>query len=103
MKTTFVVFCLLTINIISAQKVCNDLYNKKFTKQQLDQDVDFMKEKILNAHVSPFTEISKEEFEKKYTYIKNSLKDGMDCPQKVRHFLGAFYLWEYQNIVYHLS
>ncbi|MGI9652046.1 S41 family peptidase [Chryseobacterium sp. RLHN22] len=77
MKTTFVVFCLLTINIISAQKVCNDLYNKKFTKQQLDQDVDFIKEKILNAHVSPFTEISKEEFEKKYTYIRNSLKDGM--------------------------
>lgn len=70
MKTKLAVICILIINLISAQKVCNELYNQKFTKQQLSQDIDFMREKILNAHVNPFTEISKEEFEKKYINTK---------------------------------
>ncbi len=63
--------------LIFAQKTCNEFYHHTFTKQQLEQDIDFMREKIINAHVSPFTEISKDEFEKKYKGIRNALKDGM--------------------------
>ncbi|SIT22877.1 Peptidase family S41 [Chryseobacterium ureilyticum] len=77
MKIKSTLLLLLLANSVFAQKVCNEFYHQKFTQKQLEQDVDFIKEKIVNAHVNPFTEISKEEFEKKYTDIRKSMKDGM--------------------------
>ncbi|UOP41570.1 hypothetical protein, partial [Flavobacterium psychrophilum] len=43
-------------------------------------------EKILNAHINPFTEISKEEFEKSIIQVENSLEEGMT--QKDFYFLA---------------
>lgn len=77
MKTKLTLLFLLISIFSFSQKVCNDFYYKKFTKKQLTEDVDFVKEKILNAHANPFTEISRTEFDKKVIDIKSSLKDGM--------------------------
>ena len=77
MKLKITLLFLLIVNFAFSQRVCNDLYGKKFTKQQLTNDLDFIKDKILNAHANPFTEISREDFDKKVSEIRNSLKDGM--------------------------
>ncbi|MDR2238572.1 MAG: hypothetical protein LBE92_20780 [Chryseobacterium sp.] len=77
MKSKLTLLLLFFTTFILAQKTCNEFYHQKFTRQQLEQDIDFFREKIVNAHVNPYTEISKEEFEKKYTAIRNSLKEGM--------------------------
>jgi hypothetical protein len=63
MKPKLALLLALLANSIFAQKTCNEMYFQKFTRQQLEQDVDFIKEKIINAHVNPFTEISESEFE----------------------------------------
>lgn len=76
-KNRIVLLFLFVVSVSFSQRVCNEFYYQKFSKEQLEQDIDFIREKILNAHVNPFTEISKEEFEKKYEGIKNSLKVGM--------------------------
>ena len=80
------IFTIFISNITFGQKVCNEFYNKKFSKSELVADIEFIKEKILNAHINPFTEISKEEFEKNIIQIENSLKDGMT--QKDFYFLA---------------
>ena len=80
------IFTIFISNITFGQKVCNEFYNKKFSKSELIADIEFIKEKILNAHINPFTEISKEEFEKNIIQIENSLKDGMT--QKDFYFLA---------------
>lgn len=67
-----------------AQTNCNELYFKKFTAKELQEDFDFIKLKILNAHANPFTGITKEEFEKKCLDIRNQLKDGLT--QREFHF-----------------
>ncbi len=77
MKLKLTLIAVLFVQVAFAQKNCNELYSQKFTKLQLEQDIDFIKDKIVNAHVNPYTEISKSEFEKKYTDIRKSLKDGM--------------------------
>ncbi|WP_343658378.1 S41 family peptidase [Chryseobacterium sp.] len=77
MKLKLTLIATLLFQSAFAQKNCNELYTQKFTRQQLEQDIDFMKEKIINVHVNPYTEISKSEFEKKYTDIRKSLKNGM--------------------------
>ena len=80
------IFTIFISNLTFGQKVCNEFYYKKFTKSELVADIEFIKEKILNAHINPFTEISKEEFEKNIIQIENSLKDGMT--QKDFYFLA---------------
>ena len=80
------IFIIFISNITFGQKVCNEFYNKKFSNSELVADIEFIKEKILNAHINPFTEISKEEFEKNIIQIENSLKDGMT--QKDFYFLA---------------
>lgn len=77
MKLKLTLIAALLFQSAFAQKNCNVLYSQKFTKQQLEEDIDFIRTKITHAHVNPYTEISKSEFEKKYTDIRNSLKDGM--------------------------
>lgn len=77
MKLKLAILLALSASSIFAQKTCNELYKQKFTKQQLEQDLDFIREKIVNVHINPFTEISKSEFEKKYSEIRKSLQDGM--------------------------
>lgn len=72
-----IVLLLLITNLIYSQKVCNELYHKTFTKEQLNNDLNFIRDKIINAHANPFTEISQQEFEKKVMEIRSSLKDGM--------------------------
>ncbi|GEJ38193.1 hypothetical protein FPKKA176_contig00010-0001 [Flavobacterium psychrophilum] len=85
MKLKIIIVVFIT-NLAFGQKVCNEFYNKKFTKCELVADIEFIKEKILNAHINPFTEISKEEFEKSIIQVENSLEEGMT--QKDFYFLA---------------
>jgi hypothetical protein len=62
---------------MEAQKNCNELYYRKFTKTELETDLDFIKLKIQNAHADPYTEITQEEFEKNFAAISSQLVDGM--------------------------
>lgn len=62
---------------ILAQKNCNELYYRKFTKPELEADLDFIKTKIQNAHANPYTEVTPTEFEKKFIEIKSHLTDGL--------------------------
>lgn len=64
MKLKLALIAALLVQVAFAQKNCNVLYSQKFTKQQLEEDIDFIRTKITNAHVNPYTEISKSEFEK---------------------------------------
>lgn len=77
---------LFVTNFTFGQKVCNEFYYKKFKKSDLISDVEFIKEKIINAHINPFTEITREVFEKNIIQIENSFKDGMT--QKDFYFLA---------------
>ncbi len=77
LKFKLIFFILFILNFTFGQKVCNEFYYKKFAKSELITDVDFIREKIINAHINPFTEISKEVFEANIVSLKNSLKDGM--------------------------
>ncbi|RRT86248.1 S41 family peptidase [Empedobacter falsenii] len=81
MRLKVTLLFLLITSFVFSQRVCNDLYGKKFTKEQLTSDLDFIKEKIINAHANPFTEISKQDFDKKFLEIRNSLKEGMTQQQ----------------------
>lgn len=76
-KIQLLLLVLFFVNVSFGQKVCNEFYYKKIPKKALIADVDFIKEKILNAHINPFTEISREEFEQNISQIKNSLKEEM--------------------------
>lgn len=78
-------YCIVPLSF--GQRVCNDFYYKTFTRQELAADVDYIKEKILNAHINPFTEISESEFESQIRTIKDALKDGMT--QRDFYFLMA--------------
>ena len=75
----------LIVHTVHAQVNCNELYSKKFTQEELSQDFDFIKTKILNAHANPFSTITPKEFEKKCIEIRSQLKDGLT--QREFHFL----------------
>ena len=85
MKIVFAFILTFITAIATGQTSCDEMYSKKFTKAELDTDISFMREKILNAHINPFTEITKEEFEANIQQIRNTLKDGMT--QKEFYFL----------------
>ncbi|WP_288374702.1 S41 family peptidase [Chryseobacterium culicis] len=72
-----VLLVLISYSVLAQKKNCEELYKQTFTKQQLEQDIAFIKDKIINAHINPYTEISKSEFENKYEDIRKSLKNGM--------------------------
>ncbi|MBV8255139.1 MAG: hypothetical protein JO154_21230 [Chitinophaga sp.] len=59
------------------QDICNNFYYKKFPREALLQDLDFVHDKILHAHINPFTEITPVQFEEKFRLIKASLPDSM--------------------------
>ena len=42
------IFTIFISNLTFGQKVCNEFYNKKFSKSELVADIEFIKEKILN-------------------------------------------------------
>jgi len=84
-KIFFTTVTLLIFKSVLAQSVCNDFYHKKFTVKELSDDLNFIKEKILDTHINPFTEISREQFENNIKSIRASLKEGMT--QKDFYFL----------------
>ncbi|MCW4468198.1 S41 family peptidase [Flavobacterium sp. MFBS3-15] len=77
MKNLLYFFVLLFPIAVPAQPVCNELYHHKFSKQEVAADIDYMYEKIKNAHINPYTGITQEEFAKKISTVKAALKDSM--------------------------
>ncbi len=76
-RTWIVLTGLLIIGSLHSQQGCNQFYHKKFTQKELTDDVNFIREKILQVHINPFTEISEDEFESNVQSVIGSLKDGM--------------------------
>ncbi|RAJ75691.1 C-terminal processing protease CtpA/Prc [Chitinophaga dinghuensis] len=59
------------------QDICNDFYYKQFSRAAIIKDLDFIHDKILHAHINPFTGITPEQFEAQFGRIKASLPDSM--------------------------
>ncbi len=79
LRNYFLLFVfLLTSFFLFSQKPCSDdFYNKEYTKKELLDDINFIKEKIINAHINPYTEITQKQFNKQINDIKKSLEDRM--------------------------
>lgn len=50
--------------------------NTKFSVQQLKQDLAYLKQQVLQVHANPYTELSKEAYEKLFADIETQLKDS---------------------------
>src|SRR6516225_9292252 len=59
------------------QDICNKFYFKKLPREALIQDLDFVHDKILHAHINPFKDMTPAQFEDKFRLIKASLPDSM--------------------------
>lgn len=79
MKTTHTLLFLLFLFVHSAfaQKNCDELWSRTFSRQELEADLDLMATAIRNAHANPYTQISAEAFDKKVSGIRSQLKDGL--------------------------
>lgn len=76
MKKLLTALLLVTISIPSfAQN------SKKFSKQQLTEDLNYLKQQVYNVHVSPFNELSKDQYDKLFSNIESQLKDSLDAVQ----------------------
>ncbi len=55
--------------------------SKKFSKQQLTADLDYLKQQVYNVHISPFNELSKDQYDQLFSNIQLQLKDSLDAVQ----------------------
>jgi Peptidase family S41 len=65
------------LGITRGQQRCNDIFSIRYTVAQLNEDLDFIREKILNVHINPFTEVSESEFESSISAIRGRILNGM--------------------------
>jgi len=54
------------------------VFSKKYSPQQLKQDLDFLKQQLFNAHADPFTELSKTKYENLFDSIGSKITDSAD-------------------------
>jgi hypothetical protein len=54
------------------------VFSKKYSPQQLKQDLDFLKQQLFNAHADPFTELSKTQYENLFDSIGSKITDSAD-------------------------
>lgn len=71
MKILKFLFLLFPLFIFSQCKC--DPSKKKFTKEELVQDLHFIKEKIKTNHINPYSYINEETFDKEFVDIENKL------------------------------
>lgn len=60
---------------------CNKLYNKKFSRQEVLEDINHIYTLIKNVHINPYSEISKQEFDNQIISIKKSIPDSVTQKQ----------------------
>jgi len=75
MKKTFIalaLFIFIVSNVFS-----QSLSEKKFSQQQLKEDLAYLKQQLFNVHINPFTEMNKEQYEQLFASIDAKLKDSL--------------------------
>jgi C-terminal processing protease CtpA/Prc len=52
---------------------------KKFSKQQLKEDLSYLKEQIFSVHINPYTELNQQQYEQLFSSIDAKLKDSLSA------------------------
>jgi C-terminal processing protease CtpA/Prc len=73
-RLLFGLLYLLTISPSFGQTAKKDL---KYSKEQLKEDLTFLKQQVFNVHVYPYTELSRKQYEKFFDDIGFRLKDSL--------------------------
>jgi C-terminal processing protease CtpA/Prc len=87
MKRVIVLFMFL---FLAAYSYAQSGLNKKYSAQQLKQDLDFLKQQLFDAHANPFTELSKAQYEKLFDSISAAIPDSADITTFYRIIKPAF-------------
>lgn len=64
--------------------------NKKFSPQQLKDDLAFVKRQLFNAHADPFSRVSKTDYEKSFAGLNAGLKDSLTATDFYKYIRGTF-------------
>jgi hypothetical protein len=75
MKRTFIalaLFIFATANVFS-----QPLSEKKFSQQQLQEDLAYLKQQLFTVHINPYTELNKQQYEQLFASIGTKLKDSL--------------------------
>lgn len=75
MKRTFAVLLLLTF--ITLNTFGQSVSEKKFSSQQLREDLAYLKLQLFRVHAYPYSELSKEQYEQLFDKIDHQLKDSL--------------------------
>ena len=68
------VFIFIAINLFGQQVV-----EKKFSKQQLKEDLSYLKQQIFNVHINPYSELNQQQYEQLFSSIDAKLKDSLSA------------------------
>ncbi len=55
--------------------------NKKYSPQQLKEDVEFLEKQIFDAHANPFTELNKQQYQQVFDGIESKITDSLNTTQ----------------------
>ena len=77
MKRTFIAFALFIF--ATSNTFSQSLSERKFSQQQLKEDLAYLKQQLFNVHINPYTELNKEQYEQLFASINIKLKDSLSA------------------------
>jgi hypothetical protein len=68
----------LSLFIIAASNVFSQsVSEKKFSQQQLKEDLVYLKQQLFDVHINPYSELNKQQYEQLFASIDTKLKDSL--------------------------
>ncbi|MDO3624789.1 S41 family peptidase [Mucilaginibacter sp. BT774] len=77
MKRTFSVLALFIF--ATSNTFSQSLSERKFSQQQLKEDLAYLRQQLFNVHINPYTELNKEQYEQLFASINTKLKDSLSA------------------------
>lgn len=63
--------------------------DKKFSPQQLKDDLAFVKRQIYNVHANPFNRVPNQDYEKSFSYLASRLTDSLTATEFYKYIKGT--------------
>jgi hypothetical protein len=82
------VFALFTCVCIGAYAQSSP--DKKFSPQQLKEDVAFLEKQLFDAHANPFTELNKQQYEQVFADIETKITDSLNATEFYKRIKPVF-------------
>ena len=77
MKRIFIALALFIFS--TSNTFSQSLPEKKFSQQQLKEDLAYLKQQLFDVHINPYTELNKEQYEQLFASINAKLKDSLSA------------------------